>query len=149
MVLGRLLLGAYFAAAGIHHFTAVAPLTAAIAARGVPAARVVLLMGSVFQTVCGVALVVGFYPAWAALGLVLFTILASLLFLNFWSMQETARANAIGTWKTNLALIGGLADRSRLFLLTNPNASSAASANDVVGGSGTSVVAVVRAACRR
>ena len=28
--------------------------------------------------------------------------------LNFWSMQDTARANAIGTWKTNLALIGGL-----------------------------------------
>lgn len=57
---------------------------------------------------CGVALVVGFYPAWAALGLVLFTILASLLFLNFWSMQDAARTNAIGTWKTNFALIGGL-----------------------------------------
>jgi putative oxidoreductase len=107
-ILGRLLLGAYFAAAGIHHFTAIAPLSAAIAARGVPAARVVLLTGSAFQTVCGVALVVGFYPAWAALGLVLFTIVASLIFLNFWSMQDAARANAIGTWKTNVALIGGL-----------------------------------------
>jgi putative oxidoreductase len=31
-----------------------------------------LLKGSVFQTVCGVALIVGFYPAWAALGLILF-----------------------------------------------------------------------------
>lgn len=103
-----MLLGAYFAAAGIHHFTAIEPLTAAIAARGVPAARAVLLTGSVFQTACGVALIVGFRPAWAALGLVLFTIVASLIFLNFWSMQDTARTNAIGTWKTNLALIGGL-----------------------------------------
>lgn len=107
-ILGRLLLGAYFAAAGIHHFTAIAPLTAAIAAQGVPAARVVLLTGSVFQTACGLALIVGFYPAWAALGLVLFTILASFIFLNFWSMQDIARANAVGTWKTNFALIGGL-----------------------------------------
>jgi putative oxidoreductase len=107
-ILGRLLLGAYFAAAGVHHFTAIEPLTAAIAARGVPAARAVLLTGSVFQAVCGVALIVGLYPAWAALGLVLFTIVASLIFLNFWSMQDTARTNAIGTWKTNLALIGGL-----------------------------------------
>lgn len=107
-ILGRLLLGAYFAAAGIHHFTAIAPLTAAIAARGIPAARVVLLTGSAFQTVCGLALAVGIYPEWAALGLVLFTILASLVFLNFWSMRDTERANAIGTWKTNLALIGGL-----------------------------------------
>jgi putative oxidoreductase len=107
-ILGRLLLGAYFAAAGIHHFSAIAPLTAAIAARGVPVARVVLLTGSVFQAACGVALIVGFHPGWAALGLVLFTIVASLMFLNFWSMQGTARTNAVGTWKANLALIGGL-----------------------------------------
>jgi putative oxidoreductase len=39
---------------------------------------------------------------------VIFTILASMLFLNFWNMEGTARANAIGTWKTNLALVGGL-----------------------------------------
>jgi len=107
-IIGRLLLGAHFAAAGIHHFTAIAPLTAAMAARGVPAARLVLLTGSVFQTVCGVALVIGFYPGWAALGLVLFTLVASLIFLNFWSMEQSARASAIGTWKTNFALIGGL-----------------------------------------
>jgi putative oxidoreductase len=107
-IVGRLLLGLYFAAAGIHHFSAIEPLSQAIAARGVPAARVVLLTGSVFQTVCGVALILGFWPAWAALGLVLFTIVASILFLNFWSMQGTARDGAVGTWKTNLALIGGL-----------------------------------------
>jgi putative oxidoreductase len=58
--------------------------------------------------VCGVALVLGFWPAWAALGLVLFTVVASIMFLDFWSMQGDARSGAIGTWKTNLALIGGL-----------------------------------------
>ena len=107
-MLGRLLMGAHFAAAGIHHFGAVEPLTATMAARGVPAAKAVLLTGSVFQTVCGVALIVGFYPQWAALGLVLFTIVASLVFLDFWNKQGAERAGAIGTWKTNLALIGGL-----------------------------------------
>jgi putative oxidoreductase len=107
-MLGRLLLGAYFAWAGIHHFSSLAPIAAGMTARGVPAARAVLVSGSVFQTVCGVALIFGFWPAWAALGLVLFTIVASIMFLNFWSMQGEARAGAISTWKTNLALIGGL-----------------------------------------
>ena len=107
-MLGRLLIGAYFAAAGIQHFSALAPLTATMSARGVPAAKAVLLVGSVFQTVCGVALILGIYPAWAALGLVLFTIVASLIFLDFWNRQGTERAGAIGTWKTNLALVGGL-----------------------------------------
>jgi putative oxidoreductase len=107
-IFGRLLLGAYFAAAGVHHFSAIAPLTQAIAARGVPAARVVLLTGSIWQIVAGVLLILGIGAPWAALGLVVFTILASILFLNFWSMDGTSRANAVGTWKTNLALIGAL-----------------------------------------
>ena len=107
-MVGRLLIGAYFAAAGIHHFSAIAPLTQTIAARGVPAARAVLLIGSVFQTLCGVALIFGLWSAWAALGLILFTIVASIVFLDFWNKEGEARANAVGTWKTNLALIGGL-----------------------------------------
>jgi putative oxidoreductase len=37
-----------------------------------------------------------------------FTILASILFLNFWMLEGTARAKSVGTWRTNLALIGGL-----------------------------------------
>ena len=107
-ILGRLLLGFYFAWAGIHHFTALAPLTQSMAARGVPAARLVLLTGSAFQTLCGIALILGFWPAWSALGLALFTIVASIMFLDFWNKEGEARAGAIGTWKTNLALIGGL-----------------------------------------
>ena len=107
-ILGRLLLGLYFAAAGIHHFSAIEPLSQSMATRGVPAARAVLLTGSIFQTVCGVALILGFWPAWAALGLVLFTIVASIIFLDFWSKEGAARESAVGTWKTNLALIGGL-----------------------------------------
>jgi putative oxidoreductase len=107
-ILGRLLLGLHFAWAGIHHFTELDRLTQAMTARGVPAARWVLLIGSAFQAVCGIALILGFRPDWAALGLVLFTIVASIVFLDFWNKEGEARAGAIGTWKTNFALIGGL-----------------------------------------
>lgn len=107
-ILGRLLLGAHFAAAGIHHFSALGPLAQTMAGKGVPSARAVLLIGSTFQTVCGLALVFGFWPQWAALGLVLFTVVASIMFLDFWRMAGDARSGAVGTWKTNLALIGGL-----------------------------------------
>lgn len=106
--LGRLLLGAFYAVAGVHHFSMIAPLTQAIAARGVPAARVVLLTGSAFQVAAGVLLALGLWTTWAALGLVVFTILASILLCNFWSLEGAPRESAIGTWKTNLALIGGL-----------------------------------------
>ena len=67
-----------------------------------------LLSGTAFEIVAGLALIFGFRPAWAALGLAAFTIAASVLLLNFWDMEEPARANAIGTWRSNLAIIGGL-----------------------------------------
>lgn len=107
-MLGRVLLGAYYAWAGIHHFTGLAPIAAAMAARRVPAARAVLVIGSIFQTVCGLALIFGLWAAWAALGLVLFTIVASIMLVDFWNKEGDARAGAVGTWRTNLALSGGL-----------------------------------------
>lgn len=105
---GRLLLGGLFVVAGVRHFFILTPVTQAIAARGVPAARFVLLSGTVFEIAAGLAMIFGFHTAWAALGLVVFTIAASVLLLNFWNMEEPARANAISTWQSNLAIIGGL-----------------------------------------
>jgi putative oxidoreductase len=83
-------------------------ITHALAARGIPAARLVLVAGSVFQIVAGIALIAGIQTLWAAVGLIVFTLIASVMLVNFWSMEGPARAGAIGTWKSNLALIGGL-----------------------------------------
>lgn len=105
---GRLLLGGLFVVGGIQHFFALSGLTQAMAARGIPAAKLVLLAGSIFQIVAGLALIAGIYTFWAALGLVAFTIVASAMLVNFWDMQGPARDNAIRVWQSNLAIIGGL-----------------------------------------
>ncbi|QSY93803.1 DoxX family protein [Rhizobium bangladeshense] len=108
LVIGRLLLGGLFVAGGVHHFFVTVPLTDAIEARGVPLAKWVLLSGSVFQIAAGFLLMLGLFVAAAAFGLIIFTLAASVLLLNFWDMQETARDSAINTWKSNMAIIGGL-----------------------------------------
>ncbi|MGH8028209.1 MAG: DoxX family protein [Pseudoxanthomonas sp.] len=105
---GRLLLGGLFVVGGFHHFFILPGITEALKARGIPAAKLVLLSGTVFQISAGLALIVGFYPAWAALGLIFFTIAASVLMLDFRDMEGPARANAINAWLSNLAIIGGL-----------------------------------------
>ena len=107
-LVGRLLLGGLFVVGGLHHFFTLTPLTQAIAARGVPVAKLVLVVGSVFQIVAGLALVFGFHSAWAALGLIVFTVVASVLLINFWDMEGPARADAIRAWQSNFAIIGGL-----------------------------------------
>jgi putative oxidoreductase len=108
LVLGRVLLGGLFVLGGIHHFFIIPPLTSALAARGVPAARLALIGASVFQIVAGLLVMFGQYVAPAALGLMLFTIVASILFLNFWDLEGSARENARNGFQTNVAIIGGL-----------------------------------------
>ncbi|SCB59394.1 putative oxidoreductase [Rhizobium aethiopicum] len=108
LVLGRLLLGGYFVAAGIQHFFVIVPLTDAIEARGVPFAKWVLLSGSVFQIAAGLLLMLGLFIATAAFGLIVFTLAASVMLLNFWDMQGTVRESVINSWKSNMAIIGGL-----------------------------------------
>ncbi|MCL1633633.1 DoxX family protein [Luteimonas sp. SX5] len=107
-ITGRVLLGGLFVLGGIEHFTSLPAVSGAMAKRGVPMAHLVLIAGSLFQIACGALLMLGLWVTAAALGLVVFTLAASAIFMNFWSLQGEARAGAIGGWKTNLALIGGL-----------------------------------------
>lgn len=105
---GRILLGGMFVVAGLRHLMIVPVLTAAVKARGVPFPRAVLLAGTSFQIVAGLALMLGFCLAWAALGLILFTIVASVLLVNFWDKEGEERIALANAFQTNIGLIGGL-----------------------------------------
>jgi len=105
---GRALLGGYFVLGAIHHYIGFQPIAQQIAARRVPAPRLVLVVGSVFQAVAGALLIAGVWPTYAALGLIVFTLIASAMLLDFWNMTGAARSAAIGTWQANVTIIGGL-----------------------------------------
>ena len=106
--LGRLLLGGLFIVAGIRHFFVFGGVAQAIAGRGVPLPRLVLFFGSVFELLAGSLLVLGIFVAYAASGLAIFTLAASFMLLNFWSLEGSAREAAVNTWLSNIAIIGGL-----------------------------------------
>jgi putative oxidoreductase len=108
LFIGRVLLGGLFVVGGTRHLFDLPAITRAVAARSIPAAKLALLSGTAFQIVAGLALIFDFYPTWAALGLVAFTVAASVLLLNFWSMEGPARDNALNGWQSNLAIMGGL-----------------------------------------
>jgi putative oxidoreductase len=107
-IVGHVLLGGLFLGRGIHHFFILPPITAALAARGVPMPRLALIAASLFQSVAGLSLMLGLWVAPATIGLVVFTLVASLLLLNFWDMEGPARDAAKMGCQTNLAIIGGL-----------------------------------------
>lgn len=108
LVLGRILLGGLYVRGGVTHFFEMPLLLEKMTARGVPAPRFTLILGSVFQTGCGLLVMAGIYTAPAAWGLVLFTVVASIMFLNFWDMQGMERRMVSNSCFSNLGIIGGL-----------------------------------------
>ncbi len=108
LVLGRILLGGLFVFGGIKHFFILPILTEIVSKRGVPCARLALIAASTFQAVVGALLVFGIYVVPAVIGLIGFTLIASVVMLNYWDMQGEAREAAKNNWAVNFGVIGGL-----------------------------------------
>jgi putative oxidoreductase len=106
--LGRILLGGVFVVAGLRNLMIVLVLTAAVAARRVPFARAVALLGTGFQIAAGLSFMHGFFIAWTALALILFTTVASIMLVNFWDKEGEERIALTNAFQTNIGLIGGL-----------------------------------------
>jgi putative oxidoreductase len=107
-ILARILLGSLFVIGGLDHLPIINELSQRLAQRGVPLPRLALGVATAFQIAAGALLMAGVWVPWAALGLIAFTVVASLLLLNFWSMEGQARAGARNQFLTNVAVIGGL-----------------------------------------
>ncbi|PDQ19071.1 DoxX family protein [Mesorhizobium sanjuanii] len=107
MFLGRLLLGGAFVFAGLRNIQNAAFLTQLMAMRGVSQARLMLWFGIALQVVAGAMVIAGFGIAIACSVLVLFLIVATPMFHNFWDHQGPDRASRINGFVGNVALGGG------------------------------------------
>jgi len=110
ITIGQMLMGALFVWAGLNHFgPAGQKVTAMLVARGVPMPRECLVIASVFELVCGACLMIGVAIAPAAIGLAIFTVIASVTLVNFWDLPEgELRETLRSVFATNVALVGGL-----------------------------------------
>jgi putative oxidoreductase len=104
---GRLLLGGAFIFAGIRNILNAPLVTQLMSARGVPQARLMLWLGITLQIAAGTLLIAGMWTALAAAGLILFLLVATPMFHNFWDHQGPERAARINGVVGNVALIGG------------------------------------------
>ncbi|MER9891557.1 DoxX family protein [Mesorhizobium sp. M0119] len=107
LVAARLLLGGAFVFAGLRNIQNAAFVTQLMTTRGLPQARLVLWLGIVLQIIAGVLVIAGIWTAAAALCLVLFLVVATPMFHNFWDHQGPERASRINGFVGNVALTGG------------------------------------------
>lgn len=106
--IGYALLGFFFVAGGLFHVTHFRQVSEELAKRHIPASSAVLVVGTVFQTIAGLCFALQFHIRPAAFGLVIFTLLASLMLLDFWRQTGALRHLAIRNWQSNLAITGAL-----------------------------------------
>ena len=108
IIVGRLLLGGLFVLGGLTHFFVLRLMTRQMAERGIPLPGPMLIAGSVFQAIAGLAVMAGWVVPLAAGSLIAFTVVSSCMMMNFWDMSGEKRLSAIDGWTSNLGVIGGL-----------------------------------------
>ncbi len=108
LVVARILLALMFVGAGFEKLTGLEGTAGYIASAGLPAAQALALGAGVLELVAGVFLIVGFQARWAALALAAFTLLATVIFHNFWALPKDQQFMQQLMFMKNLAAIGGL-----------------------------------------
>lgn len=105
---GRLLLAALFLPAGIAKIGGYAGTVGYISSKGLPLPEVGALIAIAVELGGGLALIAGFGTRWAALGLALFTLVASVVFHNYWALPADQQMVQQLMFFKNIAVVGGL-----------------------------------------
>ena len=107
-LIGRCLIGIMFLLAGISKIGAFAGTSGYIASKGLPMPDVLAALTIAVEIGGALALILGVYTRWAALVLAGFTLLAGIIFHNYWSLPAAQQSMQQIMFMKNLAITGGL-----------------------------------------
>jgi putative oxidoreductase len=106
-LLGRILLALIFITSGFGKIGGFEGTVGYIASKGLPMASVVAALTILVELGGGLAVAFGFLTRWAALALAVFSVLAALIFHNYWGVPaEQVMMQQINFWK-NISIAGG------------------------------------------
>lgn len=108
LVVARVLLALIFVTAGFSKLTGLQGTAGYIGSVGLPAPMLLAVASGVVELVAGVLIIVGWRARWAALALAAFTVVATVLFHNFWAMPAEQQMMQQLMFMKNLSIVGGL-----------------------------------------
>ena len=107
-LIGRILFAALFLPAGISKIVGFEGTVGLIASKGAPIPEVAATIAIIIEIAGGLALILGFKARWAALALAIFTLVATLIFHNYWTLPADKQMMQQLMFMKNIAIIGGL-----------------------------------------
>jgi putative oxidoreductase len=105
---GRILLALIFVISGYEKIGGFSKVAAGMAAKGVPFAELALVVTIIVEIAGGLMLIFGWKARWAALALFLWLVPVTLLFHNFWAVEQAQYQNQFNHFMKNLCIMGGL-----------------------------------------
>ena len=107
-VLGRIAIAALFLPAGLNKLMGMEGVTSYFASLGLPVVAVLVWVVIAIEVLGGVALILGYKTRLVAIGLAIFTVLASIVGHAFWAAPVDAAFIAQLLFFKNMAVTGGL-----------------------------------------
>ncbi|HEV7276660.1 MAG TPA: DoxX family protein [Devosiaceae bacterium] len=107
LLIGRLLFGGAFVFFGLRNLRNFQKLRPTMAEKGVPLPDLALGLGLVTQTLAGLLILLGIMVPLGAAAMIVFLILATVLYHPFWAFAGDARAPHVSAFGINSALCGG------------------------------------------
>ena len=106
-LLGRLLMGGIFVQSGLAKLMDLGGFAAMLDAGGVPLASVLAPIGAAVEFLGGLAIALGVGTRYAALAMVVFVIVATLISHRFWALPADQQQEQMIQFAKNVAIIGG------------------------------------------
>ena len=107
-LVGRILLAALFIISGFGKIGGFDGTAGYIASKGLPMPQVLATLTILVELGGGILLAVGWKARWAALAIAVFTLLAAILFHNFWTVTGPARMGEFNNFWKNISIVGGM-----------------------------------------
>jgi uncharacterized membrane protein YphA (DoxX/SURF4 family) len=106
-LIGRIIYGGFFVMSGIRHFTSLGQMAQYAASRGVPLPELAVIVTGLLLLAGGLSVLLGAWPAWGVLCLVVFLVPVTFIMHGFWADTDAQMRsmNQIQFYK-NMALLG-------------------------------------------
>jgi putative oxidoreductase len=105
---GRLLIAAIFVFSGFGKITGFEGTVGYIASKGLPLPQLGAIGAIIVELGGGILLIVGWKARWAAAVMLVFTVVAAVIFHNFWAVPAGEAQNQMIHFMKNISMAGGL-----------------------------------------
>jgi putative oxidoreductase len=107
-LVGRLMIAAIFVVSGFGKITGFDGTVGYIASKGLPLPQLVAIAAIIVELGGGILLILGWKTRWAAAAMCIFTVVAALIFHNFWAVPAEQAQNQMIHFMKNICMAGGL-----------------------------------------